>query len=43
MTLFGAPRPIADPDVVLLATIAVTLMNDYIKPEEDPWAGSPFA
>lgn len=39
----GAPRPITDPDVVLMATIAATLMGDYIDPAEDPWAGSPFA
>ncbi len=32
-----------DPDVVLLATIAATLMTDYVNPAEDPWAGSPFA
>lgn len=43
MTVFGTPRPISDPDVALLATIAATLMNDYVKPGEDPWAGSPFA
>jgi hypothetical protein len=39
----GASQPITDPDVVLLATIATTLMPDYINPAEDPWAGSPFA
>lgn len=43
MTILGAPRSIPDPDVALLAMIATTLMNDYVKPEEDPWAGSPFA
>jgi len=44
MTVFsGTPRPIADPDVVLMATIAAALMSDYVNPLEDPWAGSPFA
>lgn len=36
-------QPINDPDVLLLASIAATLMGDYINPAEDPWAGSPFA
>jgi len=39
----GAPQPITDPDVVLLATISATLMADYVNPAEDPWVGSPFA
>lgn len=39
----GAPQPITDPDVVLLATISATLMADYVNPAVDPWAGSPFA
>jgi hypothetical protein len=36
MTVFGTAQPIPDPDVALLASIAATLMNDYIKLEEDP-------
>lgn len=39
----GAPQPITDPDVMLLASIAATLMTDYVDPATDPWAGSPFA
>jgi hypothetical protein len=39
----GAPQTITDPDVLRLASIAATLMPDYINPAEDPWAGSPFA
>jgi hypothetical protein len=43
MTVVGSPQSIPDPDVALLAAIAATLMSDYVKPQEDPWAGSPFA
>lgn len=39
----GTPQPITDPDVVLLASIAATLMSDSINPADDPWIGSPFA
>jgi hypothetical protein len=35
-------RPIADPDVRLLAAIAGTLACDY-SARHDPWEGSPFA
>ena len=39
-----AAKEILDPEVKLLATIAVTLKSDYVKEDEaDPWAGSPFA
>lgn len=41
--VIGTPQPITDPDVVLLGTIATTLMADYVNPADDPWAGSPFA
>ena len=34
---------IEDPDVRMLATIAATLEGDYLKPADDPCAGSPFA
>lgn len=38
-----APRIISDPDVQILAGIAGTIQADYARPDEDPWAGSPFA
>jgi hypothetical protein len=34
---------IADPEVRILAGLSATLEADYVKPEDDPWAGSPFA
>ena len=43
MTVIPPSLPLADPDLGLLAAISATLMSDYIKPENDPWAGSPFA
>jgi hypothetical protein len=36
-------RAIQDPDVRLLATISAGLVQDYVDPSTDPWAGSPFA
>lgn len=37
-------RLIKDPDVRMLATIASTLKDDYVRTGlGDPWAGSPFA
>jgi hypothetical protein len=43
MTSVAPSQPLADPDLMLLAAISATLMADYIKPETDPWIGSPFA
>lgn len=35
---------IKDPEVLMLATIAGTLKDDYVREgPDDPWAGSPFA
>jgi len=35
---------IKDPEVLMLATIAASLKDDYVKEGmDDPWAGSPFA
>ncbi|HSH60076.1 MAG TPA: hypothetical protein VK988_10625 [Acidimicrobiales bacterium] len=36
-------RQISDPDVQILAGLASALQSDYVSPEDDPWAGSPFA
>lgn len=33
---------ISDPDVALLAGIAMTLTADYAAGADDPWEGSPF-
>ena len=39
----GPRGPIRDPDVGLLASIAGTLRDDYVKSAEaDPWSDSPF-
>jgi hypothetical protein len=35
-------RSLNDPDVTLLATIAESLVEDFV-PEQDPWRDSPFA
>ncbi|TSC78798.1 MAG: hypothetical protein G01um101425_957 [Candidatus Peregrinibacteria bacterium Gr01-1014_25] len=32
-----------DPDVQILASLSLGLKGEYIRPREDPWAGSPFA
>jgi hypothetical protein len=37
------PDTISDVDVVLLAGIAGTLRDDYLRAGDDPWLGSPFA
>ena len=34
---------ITDPEVQQLAGIAATLQSDYLKSDDDPWEGSPFA
>lgn len=38
-----SPTPIDDVDVALLAAHSALLLNEYVDPTEDPWAGSPFA
>lgn len=43
MTAVPPSNPLADPDLRLLAAISATLQADYIKPDGDPWEGSPFA
>jgi hypothetical protein len=44
MTIIGgASQVVSDPDVVLLATTATSLMSDYVNLADDPWVGSPFA
>lgn len=35
-------QPIFDPDVQILAALSSTLAPDYVRPEDDPWIGSPF-
>jgi hypothetical protein len=34
---------ISDPEVQVLATLSGTLAVDYVRAEDDPWVGSPFA
>jgi len=43
MTSVPSPMPLTDPDLQLLAATSAKLMGEYIKPDADPWAGSPFA
>jgi hypothetical protein len=38
-----SPSQIQDPEVKLLAALAATLEPDYVRGDDDPWQGSPFA
>lgn len=37
------PTHILDPDVQILAGVAGMIQAEYREPDDDPWAGSPFA
>ena len=39
----GTAPPIEDHDVQILASLSPGLKDEYVRPEEDAWAGSPFA
>ena len=37
------PAHVLEPDVQILAGVAAMIQSEYAEPDDDPWAGSPFA